>query len=259
MISYLKKDLKSLFNVGDSLCTPDVYFDISSEKDLRIIGGGVWNIRKYGMDADAPKTILWSAGESHKIQNPQFTDSVVLKYLEWSSRDRDLLNDNSKFVPCVSCFHKEILKEPEKSKTLIFTNANNSVSAKINTKENDNLLVLTNNVPYEVFIEKWKQCDRIITNSYHGIYWSLLSGREVAPFGYSSKFTSVVKLFDFELPKKQMYDIKGRYSLNELISRKEKIFFRTKKPQDYVNKFRELNLEFAEKLKTHGVICKIKQ
>ena len=259
MIDYLKKDVKTLFNIGDSLCTSDVYFDISSEQDLRIIGGGVWNIRKYGTDSNAQKTILWAAGESHKHANPSYTDSKQLNFLEWSTRDRDLLKDKSKFVPCVSCFNDNLLKEPTQNKTLIFTNANNVVSAKLNIKETDDLLVLTNDAPYKTFIEKWQKCDRIITNSYHGIYWSLLSGREVSPIGYSSKFTSVMRLFNYELPQNQMYNNKQRYSLSELISKKDKAFFRVSNPKDFINDFKELNLKFAEKLKKHGVVCKIKQ
>lgn len=256
---YLKKDLKGLFNIGDSLCTPDVYFDISSEKDLRIIGGGVWNIRKYGTDQNAKDTILWSAGESHKDRRQNFMDSTPLNYLEWSSRDKDFLKDKTKFVPCVSCFNKEILKEPTQSKRLIFTNANNAVSARIDIKERDDLLIMQNDVPYDVFIEKWKQCDTVITNSYHGIYWSLLSGRSVSPFGYSSKFTSVMNLFRFELPESQRYDIRGRYSLNDMVGRKNKIFFNAPHYKALVDEFKNLNLDFAKKLEKHGVTCNIKQ
>lgn len=258
-MKYLKKDLKNLFNIGDSLCTPDVYFDISSEKDLKIIGGGVWPIRKYGTDNDAPRTILWAAGESHKDDIFRYTDQVPFNYLEWSSRDRDLLKDKSKYVPCVSCFHEELFKDPQGSKTLVFTNANSAVSSKVNIKESDELLILANDASYNTFIEKWKKCDRVITNSYHGIYWSLLSGREVSPFGYSSKFTSVMRLFDLELPKTQMYNIRGRYSLNELISKQDKVFFKLNNPNEFLNNFKELNLNFVEKLKMHDVICKIKQ
>ena len=256
---YLKKDLKNLFNIGDSLCTPDVYFDISSEKDLRIIGGGVWNIKKYGSDTDAQKTILWAAGESHKDNMQRFTDITPFKFLEWSGRDRDLLKDKSRFVPCVSCFNDILLQAPKNSKTLIFTNANNAVSSKINMQETDNLLIMTNAVSYNEFMEKWEQCDRVITNSYHGIYWSLLSGREVSPFGYSSKFISVMRLFDLELPVKQLYNNRGRYSLTDLVSNNDKKFFKLDNPQAYLNEFKRLNLEFVNKLEKHGVICKIKQ
>jgi len=258
MISYIKKDLKSLFNIGDSLCTPDVYFDIESEKDIRIIGGGVWNIQKYASDKESKKTVLWGAGLSIK-GTERMIDDLNFTYLEWSSRDRDLLVDKSKFVPCVSCFHKDIIRESESSKTMIFTNANKDVSTKIDILETEDVYVITNDISYTNFIEKWKYCDRIITNSYHGIYWGLLSGREVIPFGYSSKFKSVLRLFDLELPDSQMYDIKSKFLLKKMIESKDKKFFRLQNSKKFLSDFISINLEFADKLKSHGIICKIKQ
>ena len=66
MISYTKKDLSKLHNIGDALCTPDVYFDIQSDKPYTIVGGGVWNIEDIDKKPTAPSTILWGAGRSDK-------------------------------------------------------------------------------------------------------------------------------------------------------------------------------------------------
>jgi hypothetical protein len=259
MITYLKKDLKQLFNIGDFLCTPDNYFSIESEKNFSIIGGGVWNIEKYGTDNNSENTILWAAGKSIKEFNKIVPiSSNNFRYAEWSVRDKNLIEDKSRFVPCVSCLNNEVLKEPIGNKTLFFTNANTSVSPNIQLQETENTLVMKNNETYESFIKKWEQCDRIITNSYHGIYWSLLSGRSVSPFGYSSKFISVMKLFNMELPKENIYSYKTQELFNEMLKRKEQKFFSLKTRELFKNEFINLNYEYAEKLSKIGVKCKIK-
>jgi hypothetical protein len=259
MIMYFKKDLKKLFNIGDFLCTPDNYFSIESERNFRVIGGGVWNIEKYGTDENSTNTILWAAGKSIKEFNKIVPiSSNTFRYAEWSVRDRDLIEDKSRFVPCVSCLNNDVLKEPIGNKTLIFTNANTHVSPEVQLQETENMLLMKNDETYESFIEKWKQCDRIITNSYHGIYWSLLSGRSVAPFGYSSKFISVMKLFNMELPKENIYNYKTQELFNEMLKRKEQKFVTLKNKEKLKNEFTTLNYEYAEKLSKIGVKCKIK-
>lgn len=257
MIRYIKKDLSSLFNIGDSLCTPDVYFNIESDRDVRVIGGGVWDIRKFGTDTNAKSTVLWAAGESVKGAVPSMIDSAQLKYLEWSSRDRDLLINKSKFVPCVSCFHGDIISTAKGSNSLIFVNANTLVSDIPQFK--DKTPVLTNANSYDDFIKVWKYSDTIVTNSYHGIYWSLLSGRNVAPFGYSSKFISLMKIFDLELPQDQMYKISNKSTLSQMLSSPKKKFFMLKDPTDRTREFQDINMNFIEKLKEHGIKCKRKQ
>jgi hypothetical protein len=257
-INYIKKDISKLFNIGDSLCTADVYFDIETEYDIRIIGGGVWDIRKKAIDIDAKNTILWAAGESFKDLSkvPQL-ETKNFKFTEWSVRDKDLLEDKTKFVPCVSCFHNDILREPVDNKTMIFTNANFLVSTNTGLKEETNRYVVQNSISYDDFISKWKKSSRIITNSYHGIYWGLLSGREVAPFGYSSKFVSVMKLFDLDFPVDQLYNVKNKAFLPNMLTRKDKKYFKLTNGTDFIEEFRDINMSFVEKLDKIGVKCRL--
>jgi hypothetical protein len=258
MITYFKHDLKALFNIGDFVCTPDNYFDIQSEKNYRIIGGGVWNIEKYGTDINAQNTILWAAGKSIKEFNKlRPINFSAFKYAMWSIRDRDLISDHSKFVPCVSCLDDQIISEPINDKTLVFTNANETVSPNIQNLKLTNSIIIKNNESYESFISKWKQCDKIITNSYHGIYWSLLSGRAVSPHGYSSKFTSVMRLFDMELPKQNIYNHRAQEAFVEMLKRDQK-FITFNKHKEIKQQFANRNYEYAEKLSKIGVICKAK-
>jgi hypothetical protein len=55
--------------------------------------------------------------------------------------------------------------------------------------------ILTNRAPEEKFIDIWSKSSKVITNSYHGAYWSLLAGKEVSLFGYSVKFNSLLHSF----------------------------------------------------------------
>lgn len=255
MISYTKKNLKSLYNIGDALCTPDIYFDIKSDIEYTIIGGGVWNIPSYAKKPEANKTIVWAAGKSDKNLNQKTIEKTQQAFLEWTSRDLDLLEDKHKFLPCVSCLNDEIISEPKGDKTLVFTNANQVVSADINKRLANKYILSKNNESKETFLKKWEMCDKVITNSYHGIYWSLLSGRKVIPFGYSSKFTSVTSLFGIQFPKENLYNVSNRKAISGMIESNSGNYIQCK--QNPLQRFREINLQFAEKLSKYDIECKL--
>ena len=255
MIQFTKKNLSELNNIGDVLCTPDNYFDIHSDRDIRVVGGGVWNIEKFAKEPNAVNTVIWSAGRS--IRYPRVSNKLPrLNFLKTGIRDILDLDDLSLFLPCVSCLNETILKEPSSNKTLVFTNANEKVSHNISEKNKD-LIYLKNSCSMDEFLLAWSQCDRVITNSYHGIYWSLLSGRGVSPYGYSSKFVNVTALFDIEFPRSNLYDVRNRSILQDMIKRDQK-FFSIKDYALKLNDFRELNINFANSLKKDGIECKLK-
>lgn len=252
MISFKKKDLSRLHNIGDLLCTPDNYFDIRAHGDITIVGGGVWNIEKLSREASANKTVIWAAGRS--IRYPKQSNKFIISNFRLAGfRDILDLEDKSTFLPCVSCLHDLLMKEPNGNKTLVFTNANEQVSSKV--EQSNDRITITNACTTEQFLDAWSQCDKVITNSYHGIYWSLLSNREVSPYGYSSKFVNVTALFDIEFPSENLYKVSERFKLPNLINKKQ-LFISAK--DNRINQFRDLNLEFAENCKNVGVICKRK-
>jgi hypothetical protein len=256
MISYIKKDLSQQYNIGDDFCTPDKYFKIESENNFCIIGGGAYV--DYGLkrlkklNIDPKKTIAWGLGNSDK----KLIDNKVktLPYLEWALRDLDSVTSN-KFVPCVSCFNRQIVSEPKGNNTLIFLNANEKVSGNITISQP----FLTNAVSLDDFIRQWSTADKIITNSYHGIYWSLLSGRSVLPFGYSSKFFSVLKMFEKELPQQNYYKIKSKTELNDLLlqSLENPNYISIKNSNLFLDRFRSLNYQFAMGLSQYGIRCSL--
>lgn len=255
MVTHKKKDLSRLNNIGDLLCTPDNYFDISSEKDVVIIGGGVWDIEKLSSASNAQNTILWAVGKSVKYPN-RIKTIESLNFLDWGVRDKENLKDKSRFLPCVSSLNNEIISKPLGDKTLVFTNANPAVSSSI-VKTNKEELYLTNDCSKKEFLFAWEQCNKVITNSYHGIYWGLLSGRQVMPFGYSSKFTNVTDMFGIEFPLHQLYNISKKNKLTELIN-SSTTTIQLKDCDKWTEEFRKLNFEFAKRLEQKNVICKYK-
>jgi len=255
MITYKKKDLSRLNNIGDLLCTPDNYFYISSEKHAIIVGGGVWDIEKLSSEPAAQNTILWAAGKS--IKYPNKTSAIeTLNFLDWGIRDKKDLKDSSRFLPCVSCLNHEIISNPIGDKTLVFTNANLAVSSSI-PKTDKEKIYLTNDCTKKDFLFAWAQCNKVITNSYHGIYWGLLSGRQVTPFGYSSKFTNVLDMFGIEFPKHQLYSISKKFELPKLITSCNTTI-RLKDYDKWTEKFRKLNFQFAKRLEQNNIVCKYK-
>lgn len=252
MIKFKKKDLSGLHNIGDLLCTPDNYFDIQSTKDFTIVGGGVWNIEQMAKDSSASNTVVWAAGRS--IRHPKQPNKITLPSFALAGfRDILDLTDKEQFLPCVSCLNDDLVEEPSGDKTLVFTNANEQVSCKI--KKSEKRITLTNACSTKEFLEAWHQCDKVITNSYHGIYWGLLSGREVAPYGYSSKFINATAIFDIEFPHENLYSVDSRSNLPKLLSKKQAF---VSSNNSKLEQFRELNINFAETLSRIGIICKKK-
>lgn len=254
MIQYRKKDLSKLHNIGDELCTADNYFEIESGDNITIVGGGVWNIEKLSTDQRARKTILWAAGRSVRYPSKP-SPMQELNFLEWGIRDKADLINKSRFLPCVSCLNSKIISAPKDSNTLVFTNANLQVSSAIREKENG-ITYLTNSCSFDQFITVWEKSSCIITNSYHGIYWSLLSGREVIPYGYSSKFTNVTSIFDIDFPEGQLYSATNTEAMLGLMN-KNKTRIQLKSPETWTDNFRDMNLYFAiNRLSKVGISCK---
>lgn len=257
MIYYVKKDLSSLYNLGDDYCTPDRYFKITADRNISIIGGGAYvdhglkKCKKIGINPSS--TIAWGLGSSEK--NLKIEKINSLPYLDWSLRDIDAVKDPLRFVPCVSCFNRSILQEPKSNNTLIFLNESEKVSGNIEIDSS----YITNSSNIDNFLEQWKSADKIITNSYHGMYWALLSGRSVFGFGYSSKFSSLFKMFDLEFPKENIYKIKNKTDFSTLLNQnlKDPKYISIKNYKIYLDRFRMINFEFARGLKKFNVECEL--
>ena len=248
-------------NIGDFLCSPRHYFTFDNPiPGLHIVGGGVFvglaveKLKRNRIPLD--RSILWGAGQS--LRNLEQAPEPVkqLPYLDWAIRDKDLVISSQRFVPCCSCLHKMLDTPLENKRTLLFLNADPKVTASktIDTCKtiaaDKNWSVIFNNCSEEEFKKALSHTDHIITNSYHGCYWGLLSGRKVTLMGYSSKFINL--LDNFNLPANKLIKI-GRGETKSLIVTLQEICDDSNAVQldhaeNYLHKFRAINTAFANRL-----------
>ena len=251
-------------NIGDYLCSPRHYFKFNNPiKDLHIIGGGVFvglaidKIRRNKISFE--KSVLWGVGQSLRDINQQTELIESLPYRDWAIRDKKYALSDKNFVPCCSCLHRMLDTPTSTNKTLLFLNADPKVTSSATIDFCNQIAkskgweILFNNCTEADIINALKCCDHIITNSYHGSYWGLLSGRKVTMMGYSSKFISLLDLFNFS--DKKLIQI-NRGEASTLIEALKNINDETKAIQlensaDYLKTFRNLNTSFADRLITH--------
>lgn len=254
--NFIKKDLKEQYNLGDDYCTPDRYFNITIPGQFKIIGGGAYI--EYGLkrlkklNINPNNVIAWGIGQSDKDATELTIDK--LPYLSWGIRDKKALRDPNYFLPCVSCLNDKIISQPKSNKTLVYINAEHTFD---NNISKENILVMKNDVRIDEFLKKWQECDTIVTNSYHGIYWGLLSGRSIFPIGYSNKFLSVMEIFDLKFPNENYYKPKNKNSLNDLVAKgltKGK-FYATPSYEKFHKEFIDINLNFSKSLNKFGINC----
>jgi len=213
-------------NVGDFYCAPHHYFDELKGKNLDIFaykrkdksirenfvetvsnnglvigGGGLLNRNGFRKQMNlfeklgekGKKVVLWGVG--HNSKEKETYDKVtgynidVSKFGLVGTRDKSMPGE---YVPCVSClhpifdtkftpiqetgivFHKDTVKKPEI--VALFRDYPTS----------------SNTTNLEELINFIGVSERVVTDSYHVMYWSMLLGRKVVVIPNSSKF------FDFQ-------------------------------------------------------------
>ena len=260
-----------VFNLGDYLCTPAHYFDfdckayqsalfLKGEKYKVILGGGAFNDLGVGQDVQYDKTVAWGVGSSIHGWDSLPTRADDLPYIAYGVRDPDAVSDPSKVLPCVTCLHP-LLQLPIGDETNIFLNFNDLITDRSLVKDK-NLIpggkcdVYTNYLSELGFMKAFSKSRRIITNSYHVTYWSLLSGREVAIIGYSSKFRSLMKLVGLNPDSLIYYKAANQDDLRNCFPEiiKNDQFHRLNNSDEIKSSFIETNLKFADKLKEIGFV-----
>lgn len=273
MVTFLYHDNPIVENIGDSLCTPKLYFDFKSEAPVRIVGGGsisdYWVRRK---ELSLPGiNVAWGIGRSVRPeQSLKFVKKYFLKkeiskiYTVSSTRDPSFSDKNVFLVPCVSVFNA-ITDLPVGDKLGLFLNSNKDVSGNnINQIINKyignrpEIVIGSNSLCYDDFLELFKHTNEIITNSYHIAYWSLLSGRRVRLLGYSSKFADLLNLFKISTENMFLYK-RGDY--RQMLVAIDNAFNENKSiaaHSYFKEQFRSMNLEFASLLNNYGVSVHLK-
>ena len=253
------------YNIGDDLCSPKHYFNFSAPHKVNIFGGGVENsfympfIKKMGLDPQL--SIIWGVGQSIKNHHsPKFINELPFRF--WRLRDIDSV-DNSHFLPCVSCLHPMLNSIANNTNQLIFINFDPNITTDHvkNTiqQRHNNINIIYNNCSDEMFKIALENSHHIITNSFHGAYWGLLSGREVSLIGYSTKFTSLLKIFQLDLNKIIQVDRGCEESLLKALDiailgkNKQKL----ENSNFFLQKFRNMNINFANELVNSKLFKKI--
>lgn len=214
------------YNIGDVLCNPLLYFNIECKSPIYIVGGGVWQNWYH-----EPNTIYWSPGKSFK--NTVYDTSKPEKYILLSSRDID---SETRHVPCVSVMNDIVDIAPGESHSFIIGNSDTVGFVVPNT-------MFSVELEPQKYEEKFKATNRISTNSYHAAYWGLLSGRKVKLYGYSSKFSSLLKGFGFNGDEYVKYEKGSMDSFRNAIASKTE--WLQIDSNQYKKAFREMNLDFA--------------
>ncbi|WP_460218475.1 polysaccharide pyruvyl transferase family protein [Psychroserpens sp. MEBiC05023] len=252
-------------NAGDYYCAPHHYFEVLKGKSLDIFGyksddndkrqnfidtvnaksliiggGGLLNRSGFNrqmklfekLSEQGKKTVLWGVG--HNEKHPHTYDKVkhynvdVSKFGIAGTRDYKMPGD---YVPCVSClhpifdkpfeetqdfgivFHKDTLKKPE-------------ILAKFQDYPTS-----SNTSDFEELINFIKASNKIVSDSYHVMYWSMLLGKKVVVVPNSSKF----------------YDFQHRPVISDFDNALNQ-FSKTDVYPELLEECRAINMNFSEKV-----------
>ena len=271
---------KDHFNIGDFLCTPKHYFNFTAGGKLNqksggvlILGGGTYNSSfgaEYVKNFHLPINIGWGLGVTIDRDNPEdlkrSKDSIAAAadlFDACSTRDIEnaQLNGKLHFVPCVSVM-SDIVELMPGNKTGIFLNADKYRTSietirHYSNGQNPGILFSTNAIDELEFRYLFSKTNQIITNSYHVAYWGLLSGRQVAVAGYSSKFSSLIKLFNLDESKLLRYDKNNLQGLDhhiEEVLNNPHYYQQVPNHRDYISEFRSINIKYAETLRDRNLV-----
>lgn len=263
-IRFLHKRPK-VINLGDMVCSPRYYFRFrAAVSGVTVLGGGAYGRcgvpEATQLGVDFGRAVAWGIGRSIKQGVASPIDS--LPYRIWGLRDRDGVSRDDHFLPCVSCLHEMLDAPIEGDGTLLFLNADERVTAPeahgaIRAMSGKGgWSVAFNNCSERRFFGAWRGASRVITNSYHCAYWSLLTGREVCIVGYSSKFSSVLTSVGLGASTLRWYK---RGAADELIGelddvRRKSGGARLTNADQVKGEFRQRNIEFAQRLVRAGLM-----
>lgn len=222
------------FNLGDFLCTPLHYLDFGVREHqtrlrLRgrefgvVLGGGAYNDLGVGQPVDVSRTVAWGVGSSHHGATTAPTRADDLPFLLYGVRDPDAVSDDEHFLPCVSCLHP-LVQRPPGRETGVFLNFDRGITdlalARRHPVFQGGVGLYTNNLHEQAFVDAFARCGKVITNSFHVAYWSLLSGRPVAVIGYSSKFRSLLRLAVLDPQRLRYYAVSDQASLLDAVAQR---------------------------------------
>lgn len=175
-------------NIGDKMCTPSLYYPYIESMDIResisksytciIYGGGaIANPAIRHAFAQRVPTIFWGGGstqrgsKTHKVPHYNVFDLC-------GTRDYG----QGEWLPCVSCKHPAFDIEYEPRRKVVYY-GHKKVAPLQGSPYMDN----EHPNMWEV-VAFLGSAEKVVTSSYHGMYWARLLGKNVEVFGFGSKF-----------------------------------------------------------------------
>jgi hypothetical protein len=193
-------------NIGDMLCTPMTWFgagndvefgdirfwqnhDIRSYDAVIVGGGGLINAEHqphmWALSGVARKLVLWGIGpndrnaDKSKIDLPMALTGIRIK--KHGDQNMELRHE---FVPCASCMSDMLDRHAATKPTIRNVIVGHPWFVKKHRGELSNAVT-----DFNLVLSTLARAKRVITNSYHFMYWSVLMGREVVILdAWSSKF-----------------------------------------------------------------------
>ena len=189
-------------NIGDLSCCPFDYFsfensivlDLDQEtpecKSVIYGGGKIFGglAKKMGdNDRNAQHRIVWGVGTSQTNPlSPRYYFSRRAMSLIGS---RDYGDPRYDYAPCVSCMSPLFDEEHEETNDVVFYyHARKTKKMRVNIP--DHIPTLGNDCSsMREAIEFIGSGRTVVSNSYHGVYWGLLLGKNVLCLPFSGKFS----------------------------------------------------------------------
>lgn len=206
-------------NAGDFYCAPHHYyeplkgkvldiFQYQSKSDLlrqqwvdQIIqrslvigGGGLLNLPAFhkqmrlfeSLKARGKKTVVWGAGHNAPNTKKIYRYNVDPENFGlFGTRDHSMTNE---WVPCVSCKHEIFDQKGAVDKEFGIILHKKNLNRPGVLEKVKNMPHLTNQDQFEDIVNFIKSCETVVTDSYHGMYWSILLGKKVISVPTTSKF-----------------------------------------------------------------------
>lgn len=185
-------------NTGDSLSPPALYFNLQDSVQILdlcqvkflnltapqaiIVGGGGLLYFKKSMDylCNNKKRPLigWGFGcNDHNSKNISFPPLKEFDLLGV----RDYTNQ-FQWTPCASCMRPEFDHPQEQQRDIvIYEHQDRPIPIKGFEKIN-------NTTPFETVMKFLSSAEIVLTNTYHGAYWSILLAKKVVAFPFSNRF-----------------------------------------------------------------------
>lgn len=246
MGSILFCNLSSSDNIGDRFSCPLDYFvfDSGIKLDLNqlknpindpvILGGGGLLHEGHLITFENlanNRNILWGIGINEHDLTVQYFPSYLYKYGLIGLRD---WNNPFNYIPCVSCMSSLFDNNNNKPQYDFIVYEHKDAPIKIETKiKRSNRL--NNNESFEDIIKFLTLGNIVITNSYHGAYWSLLLGKKVVIFKpFSNRF----------------FGFKYQPLICDESNWTSKLKWATSAPTDYLFECRSLNTNFYHRART---------